>query len=85
MRNRTEADAVLKDLLGEVGPDVHIKPPLHGDYGIYIVVEARAVANYGLVALDVARITIGRDMQICDRGQCVDRRWPNHFARRDHR
>jgi maltose O-acetyltransferase len=62
--DRNEAIAVLKELLGEVGPGVHIKPPLYVDYGAYITVGARTFANYGLVALDVARITIGEDVQI---------------------
>ena len=62
--DRNDANAVLKELLGEIGPGVHIKPPLYVDYGIYITVGARTFANYGLVALDVARITIGEDVQI---------------------
>jgi maltose O-acetyltransferase len=62
--DRSQAIAVLKELLGEVGPGVHIKPPLYVDYGAYITVGARTFANYGLVALDVARITIGEDVQI---------------------
>jgi maltose O-acetyltransferase len=62
--DRNQADTVLKALLGEVGPGVHIKPPLFVDYGIYITVGAGTFTNYGLVALDVARITIGRDVQI---------------------
>ncbi len=62
--DRKEAHKVLKELLGEVALDVHIKPPLYVDYGTYITVGARTFANYGLVALDVARITIGEDVQI---------------------
>jgi maltose O-acetyltransferase len=62
--DRNEAMVVLKELLGGVGLGVHIKPPLYVDYGAYITVGARTFANYGLVALDVARITIGEDVQI---------------------
>ena len=62
--DRNEAIVVLKELLGEVGPGVHIKPPVYVDYGAYITVGARTFVNYGLVALDVARITIGEDVQI---------------------
>lgn len=62
--DRDAADAVLKELLGAVGAGVHIKPPLFVDYGSYISIGAGTFANYGLVALDVARITIGDDVQI---------------------
>jgi len=62
--DRHAADDVLKELLGSVGAGVHIKPPLFVDYGSYISIGARTFANYGLVALDVARITIGEDVQI---------------------
>jgi maltose O-acetyltransferase len=59
-----DARKVLEQLLGSVGADVHIKPPLYVDYGKYITVGAGTFVNYGLVALDVAAITIGRDVQI---------------------
>lgn len=55
---------VLAQLLGSVGADVHIKPPVYVDYGFNISVGAGTFANFGLVALDVATITIGRDVQI---------------------
>jgi maltose O-acetyltransferase len=59
-----DAHQVLEELLGSVGEDVHIKPPLFVDYGKYITVGAGTFVNYGLVALDVAAITIGRDVLI---------------------
>jgi maltose O-acetyltransferase len=55
---------VLAELLGSVGDDTVIRPPLYVDYGRYVRVGARSFANYGLVALDVAPITIGDDVQI---------------------
>jgi maltose O-acetyltransferase len=58
------AHKVLVQLLGEVGADVLIKPPLFVDYGKHIKVGAGTFINYGLMALDVAAITIGRDVQI---------------------
>ena len=63
-RDPAEGSAVLAQLLGSVGAEVHIKPPLFVDYGFNITVGAGTFANYGLVALDVATITIGRDVQI---------------------
>ncbi|GAA0914758.1 sugar O-acetyltransferase [Virgisporangium aurantiacum] len=49
---------------GRGGPDTVIRPPLYVDYGGHLRVGARTFANYGLVALDVAPITIGDDVQI---------------------
>ncbi|ROS75481.1 sugar O-acetyltransferase [Cellulomonas sp. PhB143] len=61
-----EPDAVriLADVLGELGEDAFIRPPLYVDYGENIRVGARTFANYNLMALDVAPITIGEDCQI---------------------
>jgi maltose O-acetyltransferase len=56
--------ALLEQLLGSIGEDTVIRPPLYVDYGSRLRVGARSFANYGLVALDVAAITIGDDVQI---------------------
>ncbi len=55
---------LLTQLLGSVGLDTVIRPPLRVDYGSQISIGARCFANFGLVALDVATITIGDDVQI---------------------
>ncbi|MBB4741073.1 maltose O-acetyltransferase [Actinoplanes octamycinicus] len=55
---------LLTELLGEVGEGVEIRPPLRVDYGRHLRIGARTFANFGLVALDVAPITIGADVQI---------------------
>jgi len=68
--NRSPAGAaadrrrILEELLGAFGSDSEIRPPFLCDYGYQIHVGARTFANFGLVALDVARITIGDDVQI---------------------
>lgn len=59
-----ERRRVLEQLLGEIGEGVEIRPPFYIDYGRHIRVGPRTFANYGLVALDVADITIGADVQI---------------------
>ena len=58
------AREVLGDLLGSLGESSVIRPPLYVDYGVHIRVGARTFVNFGLVALDVAEITIGDDVQI---------------------
>lgn len=55
---------LLERLLGSVGEATEIRPPLYVDYGSHMAIGARCFANYGLVALDVAAITIGDDVQI---------------------
>ena len=55
---------LLEELLGSIGADTAIRPPLYVDYGSHLTIGARCFANYGLVALDVAAITIGDDVQI---------------------
>ncbi|MFE1442228.1 sugar O-acetyltransferase [Streptomyces sp. NPDC058739] len=62
-----DADAarpILAELLGALGEEAHVRPPLNVDYGSNITIGARTFVNYNLVALDVAAITIGEDCQI---------------------
>jgi maltose O-acetyltransferase len=62
--NPTAAREVLVDLLGSLGEDTIIRPPLYVDYGVHLRLGARTFVNFGLVALDVAEITIGDVVQI---------------------
>lgn len=55
--------ALLGELLGSVGAGTVIRSPLQCDYGYQITIGARSFANWGLVLLDVGRITIGDDVQ----------------------
>ena len=59
-----ERRQLLEELLGSVGEGVMIRPPLRVDYGRHLHVGAGTFANFGLVALDCAHITIGEDVQI---------------------
>lgn len=55
---------ILAELLGELGEDAFVKPPLFVDYGEHITIGPRTFINYNLTALDVAPIRIGADCQI---------------------
>jgi maltose O-acetyltransferase len=57
-------DSLLRGLLGQMGQDCTIRPPFFCDYGYQISLGDRTFANWGLVALDVGKITIGDDVQI---------------------
>lgn len=51
-------------LLGEYGEEAGIRPPFRCDYGFQTTFGAGSFANFGLVVLDVATVSIGRDVQI---------------------
>jgi maltose O-acetyltransferase len=74
-RHPDERRRLLTELLGAVGEGTEIRPPLRVDYGRHIRIGARTFANFGLVALDVAAITIGDDVQI---GSNVQLMTPTH-------
>ena len=73
---------ILAQLIGSLGEDAFIKPPLHVDYGDHITVGARTFANFNLTALDVAPITIGEDCQIGPNVQLLTPVHPIDPARR---
>ncbi|MBE7323724.1 sugar O-acetyltransferase [Nocardioides sp. Y6] len=56
--------ALLVSMLGSVGEGVVIRPPMRVDLGTHISIGDRTFVNFGLVALDIAPITIGSDVQI---------------------
>ncbi|HET6667683.1 MAG TPA: sugar O-acetyltransferase [Intrasporangium sp.] len=56
--------ALLAELLGALGEGSEIRPPLQCDYGYQTSIGARTFANWGLILLDVATISIGDDVQI---------------------
>ena len=62
-------DALLRELIGEVGEGVHIRPPFHCEYGARVSIGAGTFFNYDCLMLDVAPITIGAACQIATRVQ----------------
>jgi maltose O-acetyltransferase len=56
--------ALLTELLGAFGDGSEIRPPFRCDYGYQTFVGARTFANFGLVCLDVATVTIRDDVNI---------------------
>lgn len=56
--------AVLTELLGSIGTGTEIRSPFVCDYGFQLHIGDRTFINFGLVALDVAMISIGDDVQI---------------------
>ncbi len=61
--SRERRHQILNELLGSWSHDSEIRPPFYVDYGRNLTIGKRFFANYGFVALDVAAITIGDDVQ----------------------
>lgn len=55
---------VMTELLGSFGEGSEIRAPFHCDYGWNTFMGDRSFANWGLVSIDVARVTIGDDVQM---------------------
>ena len=64
-------DRLLRELLGEVGEGVVVRPPFRCDYGTHIAIGARTFVNYDCVMLDVAPIRIGAACQLATRVQLL--------------
>lgn len=64
-------DVLLRELLGEVGEGVVVRPPVRIDYGSNVTIGARTFVNYDCVLLDVAPIVIGEACQLATRVQLL--------------
>jgi maltose O-acetyltransferase len=68
---QAERDELLRELLGDVGEGVLIKPSLRCEYGTHITIGAGTFVNYDCVMLDVAPIAIGAACQLAPRVQLL--------------
>lgn len=64
-------DSLLRELLGEVGEGVVIRPTFRCDYGTNIAIGAGTFLNFDCVMLDVAPIRIGAACQLATRVQLL--------------
>jgi maltose O-acetyltransferase len=64
-------DSLLRELLGDVGDDVVVRPPFRCDYGSGITIGARTFVNFDCVMLDGAPIRIGSACQLAPRVQLL--------------
>lgn len=64
-------DRLLRELLGNVGESVVVKPTFRCDYGTPITIGAGTFVNYDCILLDVAPITIGSNCQLATRVQIL--------------
>lgn len=83
LTDQPAARALLPELLGSVGEDVTIRPPLYVDHGKHLFIGEGTFINFNCVALDVAHITIGKHCQIATNVQLLTPTHPlDHDARR---
>ena len=68
-------ERLLRELLGQVGDGVVVRPPFYCDYGYHVRIGARTFVNYNAVMLDVAPIVIGADVQVATNVQLLT---PSH-------
>jgi maltose O-acetyltransferase len=68
---QAERDRILRELLGQVGEGVVVRPPFRCEYGTRVSIGARTFFNYDCLMLDVAPVTIGEDCQIASRVQLL--------------
>ena len=59
-----ERERLLRELLGEVGERVVVRPPFRCDYGSHISIGAGTFVNFDCVMLDVGPIRIGAACQV---------------------
>jgi maltose O-acetyltransferase len=64
-------DRILRELLGEVGEHVVVRPPFRCDYGTGIAIGAGTFVNFDCVMLDGAPIRIGAACQLASRVQLL--------------
>lgn len=57
-----QLSSMIKKILGKTGEQVYIEPPFRCDYGYNIEVGENFYANYNVVILDVAKVTIGKNV-----------------------
>jgi maltose O-acetyltransferase len=55
---------LLRELLGALGEDSVVRPPVYFDYGSQTSIGARTFINFGAVILDVGPVSIGDDVQM---------------------
>ncbi len=59
-----ERNTILRKLLGKTSSNFYVEPPFRCDYGYNIELGSNFYANYNLVILDCAKVTIGNNVFI---------------------
>jgi maltose O-acetyltransferase len=76
-------EQVLRKLFGRVKGSLIIEPPFRCDYGYNIEIGESFFANFNLVILDCARVTIGDNVQIGPNVSIFTAGHPLHYETRN--
>lgn len=57
-----EADRLIREIFGKTGAQIHVEPPIRFDYGKNTEVGDNFFANFNTAILDVAKVTIGKNV-----------------------
>ena len=68
---RDTRDAILHELIGNLGDGVDVRPPFRCEYGTPVSIGAGTFINFDCVMLDVTSISIGAACQIATRVQLL--------------
>lgn len=64
-------DAILRELIGDLGDGVVIRPPFRCEYGTRVSIASSTFINFDCLMLDVAPVTIGTACQLATRVQLL--------------
>ena len=70
-REQAERDEILRELIGDLGEGVVIRPPFRCEYGTRVSIGAGTFVNFDCLMLDVAPITVGSACQLATRVQLL--------------
>ena len=76
-------DELLREILGKAGENITVLPPFHCDYGYNISVGDNFFANYNLIILDVAGVTIGKNVFMAPNVAIYTAGHPVHYKARN--
>ena len=76
-------EGIIKKLFCSTGEKFFIEPPFRCDYGYNISIGENFYANYNLVILDCAKVTIGSNVFVAPNVSLFTAGHPIHFAKRN--
>lgn len=76
-------DKLIRSIVGTCGNTICINQPFYCDYGYNIEIGENFFANYNLIILDVAKVTIGDNVQVATSVSILTAGHPVHYQSRN--
>jgi acetyltransferase-like isoleucine patch superfamily enzyme len=76
-------NTLIRQIIGKTGSTINIEPPFHCDYGKNIETGNNFYANFNLIILDVAKVTIGDNVMCGPNVSIITAGHPIHFESRN--